>query len=61
MCRAVLAQNEYLDRADFIAYLRYLQYWRVAPYSRFVVYPHALYFLQLLLEPRFREAIKRRK
>lgn len=54
-----LAQNEYFENADFIAYLNYLQYWRHPRYAKFVVYPHALYFLQLLQDAAFRDAIKR--
>ncbi|PXF47566.1 Mediator of RNA polymerase II transcription subunit 31 [Gracilariopsis chorda] len=54
-----LAQNEYLDSPDFIAYLKYLQYWRRPEYAKFIVFPHALHFLYLLQEPDFREALKR--
>ncbi|KAL4439912.1 hypothetical protein ABPG75_002913 [Micractinium tetrahymenae] len=52
-----LAQNRYLDDPAFLEYLRYLQYWRQPQYARFVVYPHALYFLDLLQTPEFRAKI----
>ncbi|CAN8066317.1 unnamed protein product [Agarophyton chilense] len=54
-----LAQNEYLDSEQFIAYLKYLEYWRKPQYARFIVFPQALYFLRLLQQPPFREALKR--
>lgn len=56
---AVLAQNEYLDKPEFLDYIEYLQYWRSPEYVRFIVFPHALYFLRMLREDAFREAIKR--
>lgn len=56
----VLAQNEYFDSPDFIAYLKYLLYWKKPEYAKFIVFPHALYFLHLLQEASFREALKRR-
>lgn len=58
---SVLAQNEYFDAPDFISYLKYLQYWTKPEYARFIVFPHALYFLSLVQEPTFREAMKRSK
>lgn len=54
-----LAQNEYFDSPDFVAYLNYLRYWKKPAYARFIVFPHALYFLHLLQDPTFREALKR--
>lgn len=57
----VLAQHEYFDSPDFIAYLKYLQYWRSPKYARFILFPHALYFLHLLQHSTFRDALKRRK
>lgn len=40
-----------LMRPDFMAYLKYLlTTWSQPEYSRFLSYPHALYFLQLLVE-----------
>ncbi|PSC69273.1 mediator of RNA polymerase II transcription subunit 31 [Micractinium conductrix] len=52
-----LAQNRYLDDPAFLSYLQYLQYWLQPAYARFVVYPHALYFLDLLQTPEFRAKI----
>lgn len=54
-----MAQNEYLDKPELIEYIEYLQYWRRPEYVRFILFPHALYFLNLLREAPFREAIKR--
>lgn len=58
---AVLAQNEYLDDPDFVAYLKYLLYWKKPEYAKFIVFPHALSFLHLLQEAPFRENLKRGK
>ncbi|CDH54452.1 predicted protein [Lichtheimia corymbifera JMRC:FSU:9682] len=52
-----LAQQQYFKDDAFIRYLEYLQYWKKPEYARFVVYPHALYFLDLLQHPKFREHI----
>jgi len=53
-----LAQEQYLQDAAFINYLRYLTYWLQPEYARLVRYPHALYFLELLQDARFREAAR---
>ena len=55
---AHLAQELYLEDPAFINYLDYLQYWRQAEYASFVVYPHALHFLELLQHESFRKALK---
>ncbi|KAK9767844.1 suppressor of hpr1 [Basidiobolus ranarum] len=52
-----LAQQEYFKDAAFLNYLEYLQYWKKPEYARFIVYPHALYFLDMLQRESFREAI----
>jgi SOH1 len=54
----VLAQNQYLDDPAFLRYLSYLLYWTDPSYAKFVVFPHALYFLRLLQHAKFREALK---
>lgn len=54
-----LAQHEYFDDPDFIAYLKYLLYWKEPKYAKFIVFPHALSFLHLLQEAPFRENLKR--
>mmetsp|Transcript_25191 Transcript_25191/g.36082 ORF Transcript_25191/g.36082 Transcript_25191/m.36082 type:complete len:91 (-) Transcript_25191:134-406(-) len=33
----------------FIEFLKYLQYWKSPEYCRFINYPNALYFLDLLI------------
>eukprot|EP00741_Cyanophora_paradoxa_P003249 tig00000691_g3157.t1 len=54
-----LAINRYLDDEAFLEYLKYLSYFRRPEYARYVVYPHALHFLELLGEERFRKELKR--
>ena len=53
-----LAQALYFDDPAFVHYLEYLQYWRRKEYASFVVYPHALHFLELLQHESFRKALK---
>ncbi|EKX43804.1 hypothetical protein GUITHDRAFT_56682, partial [Guillardia theta CCMP2712] len=43
-----LANQGYLRDPKFIRYLDYLQYWKQPQYSKFLVYPHCLRFLDLL-------------
>jgi mediator of RNA polymerase II transcription subunit 31 len=53
-----LAHHKYFDDPDFLRYLEYLlDCWTDPAYAKFVVYPHALCFLELLQEPEFRKAI----
>ncbi|KAI9315004.1 putative transcriptional regulator SOH1 [Dichotomocladium elegans] len=52
-----LGQQQYFKDEAFIRYLEYLQYWKKPEYARFVIYPHALHFLDLLQYPQFREHI----
>uniref|UniRef100_A0A1J3FKE2 Mediator of RNA polymerase II transcription subunit 31 n=1 Tax=Noccaea caerulescens TaxID=107243 RepID=A0A1J3FKE2_NOCCA len=52
-----LAQNRYFEDEAFIGYLKYLQYWQRAEYIKFIMYPHCLYFLELLQNPNFRTAM----
>jgi SOH1 len=54
----VLAQNEYLEDPAFLRYLTYMLYWTRPEYAKFVVFPHALYLLQLLQKSQFRAALK---
>ncbi|KAJ1727168.1 suppressor of hpr1 [Coemansia sp. Benny D160-2] len=55
----IIAQQGYFDKPEFINYLKYLMYWRRPEYARFVVYPHALAFLDLLQNKSFRDEIKK--
>ncbi|KAJ6978335.1 hypothetical protein NC653_030037 [Populus alba x Populus x berolinensis] len=41
----------------FIGYLKYLQYWQRPEYVKFIMYPHCLYFLELLQNANFRNAM----
>lgn len=52
-----LASKKYLENAAFVNYLRYLQYWKQPAYAKYLVYPHCLYFLDLLQDKEFRTAI----
>ncbi|KAL4519353.1 hypothetical protein Ndes2526A_g00442 [Nannochloris sp. 'desiccata'] len=52
-----LAQSRYLDDPAFLAFLEYLKYWKQPEYARFILYPHAIYFLDLLQQADFRSAI----
>ncbi|KAI9506850.1 mediator complex, subunit Med31 [Coemansia spiralis] len=55
----VIAQQGYFDKPEFINYLKYLKYWQRPEYARFVVYPHALTFLDLLQSKSFRDEVKK--
>ncbi|XP_030955227.1 mediator of RNA polymerase II transcription subunit 31-like isoform X3 [Quercus lobata] len=52
-----LAQNRYFEDEAFIGYLRYLQYWQRPEYAKFIMYPHCLYFLELLQNANFRSSM----
>lgn len=43
-----LATQGYFQDAAFLQFLRYLKYWKKPEYARFVMYPHCLFFLDLL-------------
>jgi mediator of RNA polymerase II transcription subunit 31 len=43
------APEKYLQDPHFMAFLRYLKYWKQPEYARLISYPHALYMLDLLL------------
>ncbi|XP_042047768.1 mediator of RNA polymerase II transcription subunit 31-like [Salvia splendens] len=52
-----LAQNRYFEDEAFIGYLKYLQYWQRPEYLKFIMYPHCLFFLELLENANFRNAM----
>ncbi|KAK9293132.1 hypothetical protein L1049_021118 [Liquidambar formosana] len=52
-----LAQNRYFEDEAFIGYLKYLQYWQRPEYTKFIMYPHCLFFLELLQNSNFRNAM----
>ncbi|EOY22723.1 Mediator of RNA polymerase II transcription subunit 31 isoform 2 [Theobroma cacao] len=52
-----LAQNRYFEDEAFIGYLKYLQYWQRPEYIKFIMYPHCLYFLELLQNASFRNGM----
>lgn len=54
---AGLGQNKYFEDESFVKFLAYLQYWKRPEYAKFIVYPHCLFFLELLQEADFRKAI----
>ena len=48
-----------LNSKEMIEYLSYLQYWYRDPrYSKYILYPHCLYFLKLLQTDEFRKAMR---
>ncbi|KAK8961758.1 Mediator of RNA polymerase II transcription subunit 31 [Platanthera guangdongensis] len=52
-----LAQNRYFEDEAFIGYLKYLQYWHRPEYIKFIMFPHCLFFLELLQNANFRNAM----
>ncbi|KAI4330808.1 hypothetical protein MLD38_029057 [Melastoma candidum] len=52
-----LAQNRYFEDEAFMGYLKYLMYWTLAEYVKFIMYSHCLYFLELLQNANFRNAM----
>ncbi|XP_074298477.1 uncharacterized protein LOC141629358 [Silene latifolia] len=52
-----LAQNRYFENEALIGYLKYLQYWQRPEYTKFIMYPHCRYFLELLQNPNFRNSM----
>ncbi|KAH7659235.1 mediator of RNA polymerase II transcription subunit 31 protein [Dioscorea alata] len=52
-----LAQNRYFEDEAFIGYLKYLQYWQKPEYVKYIMYPHCLFFLELLQNANFRNAM----
>ncbi|KXN74873.1 SOH1-domain-containing protein [Conidiobolus coronatus NRRL 28638] len=53
-----LAQQSYFEQKEFVNYLKYLKYWKRPEYAKFIIYPHCLYFLDLLQHEEFRQSIK---
>jgi mediator of RNA polymerase II transcription subunit 31 len=54
-----LALNKYLEDPAFLAFLRYLKYWRQPEYARFILYPQSLAMLELLEKPEVRREVAR--
>lgn len=54
-----LAQNQWFEDPDFIRYLKYLCYWKRPEYAKYLVYPHCLFFLDMLQSRDFRKAMAR--
>ena len=52
-----LAATRLLYDPAFIRYLEYLRYWKRPEYAKFIVWPAALYFLDLLQEEDFRQKL----
>ncbi|KAH7824286.1 putative mediator of RNA polymerase II transcription subunit 31 [Monocercomonoides exilis] len=53
-----LAQQKTFENPAFIRYLEYLQYWKRPEYISFLMFPQCLFFLDKLLDPQVREALK---
>ena len=54
-----LSQQPFYENEAFINYLGYLQYWKKPEYAVWITYPHALFFLSMLQEKRFRDNLRR--
>lgn len=54
---AHLAATRQLFAPEFVAYLKYLQYWKQPQYARFLQWPHCLQFLDLLQDEAVREKL----
>jgi mediator of RNA polymerase II transcription subunit 31 len=53
-----LASEKYFEKPEFVAYLKYLQYWTQPPYLQYLTYPGpALNNLALLQKENFRKDI----
>ena len=52
-----LAATRVLYEPAFVGYLEYLQYWRRPEYARFLAWPTALRFLELLQKEEFRQSL----
>jgi len=52
-----LSQQRYFQECSFINYLKYLSYWKRPEYAKFIVYPHSLFFLELLQDESFRQEL----
>lgn len=46
-----LATSGVLYQQSFLDFLRYLRYWKQPHYAKYLLYPHCLYFLDLLVPP----------
>eukprot|EP00581_Thalassiosira_minuscula_P007746 CAMPEP_0183710804 /NCGR_PEP_ID=MMETSP0737-20130205/6447_1 /TAXON_ID=385413 /ORGANISM="Thalassiosira miniscula, Strain CCMP1093" /LENGTH=142 /DNA_ID=CAMNT_0025939147 /DNA_START=24 /DNA_END=449 /DNA_ORIENTATION=- len=46
-----LATSGILYQSSFLDFLRYLRYWKQPQYAKYLLYPHCLYFLDLLVPP----------
>lgn len=52
-----LAQNDTLNDPALVSFLDYLQYWLRPEYSTYIIYPHSLFFLELLQSEEFRKSL----
>lgn len=54
-----LASNGYFEDEQFLAFLRYLRYWKRPEYLRHLLFPQALFFLDMIIDdPQFRKEMK---
>lgn len=52
-----LATSGILYQSTFLDFLRYLRYWKLPQYAKYLTYPNCLYFLDLLVPPSSSSAI----
>lgn len=54
-----LAQHEYLEKSEFLVFLKYLRYWKRPEYAQFIEFPDCLDFLDRLCDDEdFRRQLK---
>ena len=53
-----LATQGYFDDEAFIRYLKYLLYFKRPEYVKYILFPHCLFFLELLQNEKFRDSMK---
>ena len=53
-----LATQGYFEQVEFVRYLKYLQYFKRPEYVKYVLFPHCLFFLEMLQNEKFRNSMK---
>jgi|TARA_B110000008_G_C16557027_1_gene398699 mediator of RNA polymerase II transcription subunit 31 len=53
-----LSDEGYFDDPRFIRYLKYMLYWKEEKYRKYILYPHGLFFLDMLQNEKFRNSLR---
>ena len=53
----VLAQRGLFEDEKFIKYLEYLRYWKQPKYSKYLLFPQSLFYLDQLQQEEFRKQL----